>query len=145
MDNKGITTLVIALTIGAVFFIPVVDIINSNSGTQTINDSVVTDNASFTETYNLEGYDIVAGSETIEANDGTGWVTLTSGTDYVLTDGSAELELNDTANVNSGDEIRATYDYAATGGMVTSITGLLPVFLALILLVPMANRVSEGV
>lgn len=145
MDNKGITTLVIALTIGAVFFIPVVDIINSNSGTQTINESVVTDNASFTETYDLEGYDIVAGSETIEANDGSGWVTLTSGTDYVLTDSNAQLELNDTANVNAGDEIRATYDYEATSGMVTSITGLLPVFLALILLVPMANRVSEGV
>lgn len=145
MDNKGITTLVIALTIGAVFFIPVVDIINSNSGTQTINESVVTDNASFTETYDLEGYDIVAGSETIEANDGSGWVTLTSGTDYTLTDSNAQLELNDTANVNAGDEIRATYDYEATSGMVTSITGLLPVFLALILLVPMANRVSEGV
>jgi len=144
MDGKGMTGLVIAITIGAVFFVPVVDVINNTTGEVEIENETVTTNASFSETYELRGDNITADSETIEVvnSDGT-FTTLTAGTDYALNEEAGTIQFSDTTDVSAGDEIRASYTYQATDGIVTSIAGLLPVFLALLLLVPMANKIQQ--
>jgi len=137
------TGLVVAITIGAVFFVPVVDVIDGSTGEVQVENETVTTNASFTETYELSGDNITAGSETIEVYDGSSWVTLTGGTDYALNEAEGTLQFNDTTDVSAGDEIRASFSYQATSGIVTSIADLLPVFLGLLLLVPMANKIQE--
>ena len=137
------TGLVIAITIGAVFFVPVVDVINNTTGEVEIENETVTTNASFSETYELRGDNITAGSETIEVDSGGSWTTLSAGTDYALNEEAGTIQFSDTTDVSAGDEIRASYRYQATDGIVTSIAGLLPVFLALLLLVPMANKIQQ--
>jgi hypothetical protein len=144
MDGKGMTGLVVAITIGAVFFVPVVDVIDGSTGEVQVENETVTTNASFSETYELSGDNITAGSETIEVvnSDGT-FTTLTAGTDYALNEAEGTLQFSDTTDVSAGDEIRASFSYQATSGIVTSIADLLPVFLGLLLLVPMANKIQE--
>jgi len=137
------TGLLLAVTIGAIFFVPVVDVIDNTTGEVEIENETVTTNASFDETYELRGDNITADSETIEVNSSGSWTTLTAGTDYALNEGEGTIQFNDTTDVSAGDEIRASYTYQATDGIVTSIAGLLPVFLALLLLVPMANKIQE--
>lgn len=137
------TGLLLAVTIGAVFFVPVVDVIDNTTGEVEIENETVTTNTSFDETYELRGDNITADSETIEVDNGSSWVTLTAGTDYALNEEEGTIQFNDTTDVSAGDEIRASYTYQATDGIVTSIAGLLPVFLALLLLVPMANKIQE--
>jgi len=143
MDGKGMTGLLLAVTIGAVFFVPVVDVIDNTTGEVQIENETVTTNASFDETYDLRGDNITAGSETIEVNSSGSFTTLTAGTDYALNEAEGTIQFSDTTDVSAGDEIRASYAYQATDGIVTSIAGLLPVFLALLLLVPMANKIQE--
>ena len=141
------TGLLLAVTIGAVFFVPVVDVIDSTTGDVEIEDETVTNDASFEEVYDLRGYEIEPDSETVEVwDDGDeSWTTLTAGTDYEIDNEQGEIEFIDGGEVTEGDEVRASYTYQATDGIVTSIAGLLPVFLALLLLVPMANKVSNEV
>jgi hypothetical protein len=143
MDGNGMTGLLIAVTIGAVFFVPVVDVIDSTTGEVEIENETVTTDASFSETYELSGDNITAGSETVEVYSSGSWTTLTAGTDYALNDGAGTLQFSDTTDVSAGDEIRASFTYQATSGIVTSIADLLPVFLGLLLLVPMANKIQE--
>jgi len=137
------TGLLLAVTIGAVFFVPVVDVIDNTTGEVQIENETVTTNVSFSETYELRGDNITAGSETIEVNSSGTWTTLSAGTDYALNEGEGTIQFSDTTDVSAGDEIRASFTYQATDGIVTSIAGLLPVFLALLLLVPMANKIQE--
>jgi hypothetical protein len=143
MDGKGMTGLVVAITIGAVFFVPVVDVIDGSTGEVQVENETVTTNASFSETYELSGDNITAGSETIEVDSSGSWTTLTAGTDYALNEGAGTIQFSDTTDVSAGDEIRASFTYQATTGIVTNIAGLLPVFLALLLLVPMANKIQD--
>jgi len=147
MDQKGITGLLLAVTIGAIFFAPVVDVLDSSTGEVEIENETVTTNASFDQTYELRGDNITADSETIEVYNATGdsWTTLTAGTDYTLNEDTGTIQFSDTTDVSAGDEIRASYLYQATSGIVTSVANLLPVFLALLLLVPLANKVQEEV
>ena len=147
MDGRGITGLLLAVTIGAVFFVPVVDVLDQSTGDVEIENETVTNNAQFDEIYDLQGYEIEPDSETLEVwDDGDeSWVTLTAGTDYEIDNEQGTIEFIDGGEVTEGDEVRASYIYQATDGIVTSIAGLLPVFLALLLLVPMANKVSSEV
>lgn len=137
------TGLVVAITIGAVFFVPVVDVIDGSTGEVQVENETVTTNASFSETYELSGDNITAGSETVEVYSSGSWTTLTAGTDYALNEAEGTLQFSDTTDVSAGDEIRASFTYQATDGIVTSIAGLLPVFLGLLLLVPMANKIQD--
>lgn len=147
MDGRGITGLLLAVTIGAVFFVPVVDVLDQSTGEVEIENEAVTNDANFNEAFDLKGFDIQPDSETVEVWDaGTdSWVTLTAGTDYEIDNEQGTIEFIEAGEVTEGDEVRASYIYQATDGMITSIAGLLPVFLALLLLVPMANKVSSEV
>ena len=147
MDGRGMTGLLLAVTIGAVFFVPVVDILDNTTGEVEVENDVLTNDASFDEVYDLQGFDVTPDSEIVEVwDDGTeSWTTLTAGTDYEIDTDQGEIEFIDGGGVSEGDEVRASYEYQATDGIITSIAGLLPVFLALLLLVPLANKVSSEV
>ena len=147
MDGRGMTGLLLAVTIGAVFFVPVVDILDNTTGEVEVENDVLTNDASFDEVYDLQGFDVTPDSEIVEVwDDGTeSWTTLTAGTDYQIDTDQGEIEFIDGGGVSEGDEVRASYEYQATDGIITSIAGLLPVFLALLLLVPLANKVSSEV
>jgi len=147
MDGKGITGLLIAVTIGAVFFVPVVDVIDSTTGEVEINNETVTTNASYDETYELRGDDVVTDSDTLERYNSSAdsWEVLASGTDYELDNTNGTVDILSGGSVAEGDEVRASYNYQATEGIVTSVAGLLPIFLALLLLVPMADKVQQEV
>lgn len=147
MANNKIVALVIAITIGAVFLAPVADIVTSNSGMQTVDDSTVTTSLDYNQTYELEGYQIVTDSETIERyNTSSGsWETLTKGTDYEIDYAAAELDVLDTSATDAGDELRASYDWEATDGTTGTIVELIPLLMALLLLAPLANRLQDGI
>jgi len=145
MDQNGITGLLLAVTIGAIFFVPVVDVLDSSTGEVEIENETVTNDLNTTGVYELQGNDVLDGSETVEVNESGSWTTLTGGTDYAIDSTTGEIQFSDTAAVSAGDEVRATYSYQATEGIVTSIADLLPLFLALLLLVPLANKVQSEV
>jgi len=144
-SNKGIITLIIALTIGAVFFIPVANLVGGATDVQTVSNEAVTDNVQFDQTYQLDGYNVESGSETLEVDNGTDWVTLSEGTDYEINTERGTVDFVDSSNLDAGDTVRASYDWQQTDGTTASVVGLIPLMLALMLLVPIANRVSEGV
>lgn len=145
MDGRNMTGLLLAITIGAIFFIPVVDVIDGSTGEVQIENETVTENASFDEVYELDRYDIVSDSETVERYNSSddSWVTLTEGTDYTIDYSNSTVEFVDGGAVSAGDEVRASYTYEATSGVVTTIADLLPLFLALLLLVPMASKIQK--
>lgn len=146
-NTNKIVALVVAITIGAVFLAPVADIVTSNSGTQTVEDDTVTNSLDYNQTYELDGYQIVTDSETIERyNTSSGsWETLTKGTDYEIDYTAAKLDITDTSATDAGDELRASYDWEATDGTTGTIVELIPLLMALLLLVPLANRVQNGI
>jgi len=136
--------LIIALTIGAVFFIPVANIVGGATDVQTVSNETVTDNVQFDQEYQLDGYNVQSGSESLEVDNGT-WEGLTEGTDYTINYERGTVEFINSSNLDAGDTVRASYGWKQTDGVTGSIVDLLPMFLALMLLVPLANRVSEGV
>jgi len=146
-NNNKIVALVIAITIGAVFLAPVADIVTSNSGTQTVDNATVTTSLDYNQTYELDGYEIITDSETIERyNTSSGsWETLTKGTDYEIDYAAAELDVLDTSATDAGDELRASYDWEATDGTTGTIVELIPLLMALLLLAPLANRLQDGI
>jgi hypothetical protein len=145
MDSKGITGLLLAVTIGAIFFVPVTDVLADSTGTVEVQNETVTTNATYTDDFKLDGYDVVSGSETVEVYDSgnDSYTALTEGTDYTIDYTNGTVSFESGGSVSEGDEVRASYDYEATSGLVTTITDLLPVFLGLLLLVPMANKVQQ--
>ncbi|UXF50880.1 MAG: hypothetical protein HQRvContig02_17 [Haloquadratum phage sp.] len=145
MADKGITGLLLAVTIGAVFFVPVVDAIDSSTGEVQIENETVTNDVNYTETYELSNDDVLADSETLEYDDAGTWTTLTAGTDYTIDDANGTVQFESGGVLTEGDSVRASYTYQATEGTVTTVAGLLPLFLALLLLVPMANEVQRRV
>jgi len=145
MNQNGITGLLLAVTIGAIFFVPVVDVLDSSTGQVEVQNDTVTTDVNTSAVYELQGLSVIDGSETVEVNDNGSWTTLTAGTDYAIDAQAGEIQFSDTTDVSAGDEVRASYTYQATEGIVTSIADLLPLFLALLLLVPLANKVQSEV
>jgi len=145
MNQNGITGLLLAVTIGAIFFVPVVDVLDSSTGQVEVENDTVTTDMNTSVAYDLQGLSVVQDSETVEVNDDGSWTTLTAGTDYTINNEAGDIQFSDTTAVSTGDEVRASYTYQATEGIVTSIADLLPLFLALLLLVPLANKVQSEV
>lgn len=145
MNGRGLTALVIAITIGAVFFVPVADVVQSNTGEVDVLNETLTESAEYDVAYELTGHDIEVDSETIEYDDGTGWATATEGTDYTIDYDNETVTILSGGEISEGDEVRASYTYQATDGTTSTVAGLIPVLLALLLLVPLANKVQEGV
>lgn len=143
-NTNQIVALVIGLTVAAVFFVPVVDSITENTGEITVENEEFIDVTSG-ETYDPDGYSVVADSETVEFDDGTGWAEATEGTDYEIDNDVGELTILEGGTIADGDDVRASYTYDATDGTTTVVAGIIPTLVALLLLVPMANYIQRRV
>jgi hypothetical protein len=136
-----ITALVIAVTIAAVLFIPFGSIVGDSTGVQTVdNESFTAEPGTWQE---LDGYHIVQDSETIAYDDGTGYTNLTQGTDYELNNTAGTVKILESSNVSSGDDVRASYDWEKLDGPADTIVGLLPLFVALLILVSLAVPIMD--
>jgi len=128
----------IAVAIAAILLSPTIAAVQDNTGTQTITDeSATADYGNWTQ---LEGYQIVDGSETIEAQDGTAY---SAGSDYEMAYENGSIQALSSGTITDGETLNATYDYKATSGMTTTVIGYGPLFLGLLLLVTLASKVQE--
>ena len=143
-SSSQIVALVIGITVAAVFFVPIVDSISDNTGEVDIEDEEISD-VTAGEWYDLDGYSIVEGSENVEYDDGSGYESATEGTDYEINYDSGELEILESGAISDGDDVRTSYTFEATDGTTTAIAGVIPILVALLLLIPMANYVQREI
>jgi hypothetical protein len=130
-----IARVAIIAVIGVVLFSPFVSVVNSNSGVQTIENETVT--ADFDNYVELDGYDLVDGTVTVD--DGSG-ATYSEGTDYELNQSAGSIHALSGGTITDGQSIEVSYEYQATDGTTSTIIGLLPLFLALLILVILAAK-----
>lgn len=126
----------LAVTIGAVLFIPFSSAITSNTGTQSVaGENVTADIGNYTD---LNGYDVDATTVTVENSAGA---TVDSA-DFTVNETAGSLLIESSVtNVNDGETLNVSYDYQATDGQTTTVATLLPLLLALLLLVTLAGRI----
>lgn len=140
---KTIATILVAVTIGAVLMTPIMSTINDNTGEVDVTDEELT--AANGSWQDLDGYSIVSGSETVEyrTNTSDSWTEATS-TDYELDEEAGEIRFTDAGNVSEGDYVSINYTYEATDSTTTTVLGIVPVLVALLLLVSLASKVQGG-
>lgn len=145
MAGRKIAAVLIAVTIAATLFMPINSAVVGNTGVQTVENETSGLTASFNETQDLDGYNIVEDSETVERHNSTSdsWETLTRGTDYEMNYGPGEIEVLNSDNVDEGDDIRASYDYEATNSTTATVANLVPLFVALLILGVLAGKVTD--
>jgi hypothetical protein len=123
-------------------FNPIASTVAGNTGTQSISDeSLSADLDTYQE---LEGYNLVDGSVTVEYDNGTGYQTATEGTDYDLALENGTVKPLSSGSIDQGDPLRVTYDYQVTDGTTTTIVRLIPLFTALMVLGLFAFKVQQG-
>jgi hypothetical protein len=142
MNGKQMAGLFVAVTIAAVFLTPFSTIIAGSTGVQSVQNTTVT--ADVGNASQLDGYDVVADSETVyRYNQSAGTnETLTAGTDYEINDAAARLRPLASGAVQDGDTLYVSYDYRATSSTVSRIAGFAPLMLALLILVTIGNKIQ---
>lgn len=142
-STRKIVAVILAATIAGVLFIPFNAAVSGNSGTITVDNETVS--ASVDESVELDGYNIVQDSETIERYNETSdsWDEMVRGTDYEMNNEPGSIDVLDGGSIEDGDELRASYEYEATDTMTTTVVGLLPLFLALLILGSLAGPIME--
>lgn len=135
--NGGIAKVVVAVTIAVTIIGPFASVIGGSTGIVSNSQDVT---ASVGEYQGFEGYNVESGNFTATDSGGT---TLTEGTDYELNATDGTVKFLSAGSVTSGDEVTLAYSYEATSGTTTTITDLLPLFLGLLVLVPIANEVTK--
>jgi hypothetical protein len=139
--GKQIAALLIGVTIVATLFTPITTSIAENTGTSTVEDERLV--ATLDEANELRGYQIQDGTVTVEYDDGAGYTTATQGSDYTIDREAGTITPLSTGNISGGDELRVDYTYQATSGSTTTIVGLVPLFMGLIILVTMYAKMRE--
>lgn len=141
-SGKTIAALLVAVTIGAVLMMPIVDTINANTGEVTVEDDDLT--ADVGTWQDLDGYSVVSGSETVEyrTNESDSWSTAQT-SDYDLDEEAGQIQFTSSGNVSDGDYVSVDYDYEATDGTTSTVLGIVPTLIGLLLLVALGNRVTE--
>jgi len=134
MSNSPVK-LMIAVAIAATLVSPFTGAIAGNTGEVGVAGNVSADVGSYQE---IEGYDVVTSNFTA-TDDGT---TLTEGTDYELNESAGTIKfLSGGSTVTDGESVDLSYSYQATDGTTDTIAGLLPLFVALLVLVTLAAGV----
>jgi hypothetical protein len=141
---KTVMGVAIALAIAATFVGPIVSAVNSNSGAVDVTNETVT--ADIGNAVDLDGYNIDNSTVTVyEYNDSAGaYETATAGADYEMGLGNGSIvALGTSDNIQDGEDVKVTYTYQATSGASTTVLGLIPLFLALLILGVLAERVQD--
>lgn len=142
-SGKTIAALLVAVTIGAVLMTPIMSTISDNTGEVDTDEELTAEIDTWQE---LDGYSIVSGSETVEyrTNESDSWTTANSGTDYEIDEEPGEIQFLSSGNISEGDQVNASYSYEATDQTTTTVLGIVPILVALLLLVTLADRVQGG-
>lgn len=142
---KKVIGLLFAVVMAVVLFVPISDAVTQNTGATTVTNESVD---GVTDTYqDLDGYDIETDSETVywyNATSGS-WETLTSGTDYEMNYSAGEINLLSSGDVSDGDDVQVSYTYEQTSGITTTIVGFVPLFMAVLIIGIMGQRISNKV
>jgi len=133
----SIAKVVVMLAIAVTLIAPFSTVIADNTGSVAGNDSVSAEIGTYQD---LEGYNIDSGSFSAELDDGS---SLSEGTDYELNSSAGTVKFLSAGAVSEGDTVNTSYQYDATDGTTSTITGLLPLLIGLLVLVPIANEVTE--
>lgn len=136
--TKQVVLVLIAVTIGGVLFTPLASSVADNSGTVSVtNESVTADAGNYTD---LDGYQIVDGSETVYNASGA---EQTAGTDYEMANENGSIKVLSGGSISDGETITVSYDYKATSGSTTTVVQLVPLFMALLILGVLAEKVQR--
>jgi hypothetical protein len=138
---KSIVAVVISATIAMTLFSPVLATVNTTTGTQSVTNETVT--AQHGEFVDLDGYDIEKGSETVYWFNETSnsYETASAGTDYELNNSVGQIKALSSGDIEDGEEIKVSYDYQASDGTTATVAGLVPTFMALLVVGIFANRI----
>lgn len=142
MNGRQLAAVFIAVTIAAVFLTPINTVVTGSTGVQTVtNETVTADVGNYSS---VTGYDVESGSEeVIRYNESTGQnETLVEGTDYEFDYENARIKPLSGGSVDDGDTLYVSYDYQATSSTVATIGGLVPLFVALLILVTLSNKID---
>ena len=135
----------LAATVGMVFFAPVVEAVNTNTGTQSVtNQTVSADVGSYVD---LGGYDINTNSETVWMfNDSSGnYEQATSGTDYEMAYQNGSIKaLSGSSHIDDGETVKVSYDYQASGELTSLVVGFIPVGFATLIFAKLAFGTTEN-
>lgn len=145
VSSKTIAVLMIAATIAMTLFNPVSTAIGDNTGSVTVtNETVTASPGNYTD---LRGYDIDSGSETVYwyNSSSSSYEQVSSPDDYEMAYQNGSIQANSSGTIGEGDELKVSYDYQATDGTTTTVAGLVPLFLLLLILVTIAAKVQEGI
>lgn len=135
----------IAVTIGAVLIVPFQTTVTDSIGTQTVeNETVPTDELD--TWYDLEGYSVNSGSETVYWYNSTSGSneTLSSPNDYEIRYDTGEVLLNSSGKVSTNDDVWISYDYEASGSLVTTVAPVVVLLFILVILVALAREVENA-
>lgn len=133
---KSIIGVVVAAVILVSMFTPLTNVIAGSTGTQNVaNESVTADVGNYT---NLKGYDLKEGSVTVTGN-GT---TYSEGTDYEIDYKAGELKALSSGSIADGETLDVSYDYQAADNTTSTITGLIPLVMALVGVMMFAQKMD---
>lgn len=136
-NTSKIVLVLIGVTIAGTLFVPFQTSVNTSTGTQTVtNESVTVDIGNYSD---LDGYHVDASSVTVYNSSGA---TVPS-SDYDVKERPGQIRFNSSTYYSDGDTNQVTYDYEATSGSTTIIAGLIPLFVALLILGILASKVQE--
>lgn len=138
-----VVLLAVVVAVGVIMLSPVNTVVGENTGTVSVTNESVT--ANFNDTFDLRGYDIDGTSEVVWGlNETSGnFEQATEGTDYTLYTENGSISFNSSSTlIDSGEEVKVSYDYQATGTTTTLVVGFIPVMIAVLLLVAVAKNVE---
>lgn len=141
---KGVVAVAIAIAIAAIFILPVADVVNSHTGTQSVDNESVT--ADLDTWVDLQQVNLVEDSETVLWLNATSdsWEELADA-DYDIRYGQGQLNVSSGGDVSNGDDLRVSYDYEATGDTTATVIGFLPLLLAVMIIAVVGDYISKEV
>ena len=141
-NTSKIVALMIGVLIASVLFLPLFDTVNANSGVQTVNNSTVTvQNDTYTD---LSGYEVDRSTVVVYGyNETSGNYVQATSDDYDLNPTPGEIKANNSSTlIQDGEEIKVTYDYAATSPLTTTVVTLVPLFAAVAIVAVLGIRIQ---
>jgi len=137
VDARKLMAIVVTVTIAGTLLGPLGASVADSTGQVDVQAENVTANNEF---QNLRGYDIVAGSVTV--NDSTG-NAVDSG-NFTVRNEAGEIRIDNSTStvVSDGERVEVSYTYQATDGSTTTIAGLIPLMAALLILGTIAARMT---
>lgn len=123
-----------AILVAALLIGPVASTVASNVGQQTVTNESVT--ASTSKYVDLDGYNVVASSETVYwKNTSSGsYETVSSPGDYSMKYDPGSIKANSSGKVSDGDALLVSYDYNSTSGTTSTILNYVTVLIAVVIL-----------